>query len=346
MPPPPDATTPISAAAADAAASGAVAPAGSTDAPPGAPPAAAQRRAVADVLVASVLFAACNVAWRFGQGSTIGIVVLRSGIGAVLAWGLLRRRTTTSWREVLRTRVGLVAVVVASVDLIAAATLFRTLDGPMAGLAVACTPAVALLVRDRVGGLAAAAALGSSGAAVLGITLAATDTGSAVTIGWVGVLVAGSFVAVEVASMRTAQLAVEDGADPTAIVLASLVVAGGALAPVAAYQYRDVGWSVLLSALVAAAVVAVLGTIGRILRTAALPAAGVPAVAASTQVTALGTAVGGVVIMGDAFGPIGLVCTALAAGLGAAAVVAGTRWRLARDRSLAAPLDVDLAVTD
>ena len=138
--------------------------------------------------------------------------------------------------------------------------------------------------------------------------------------------------------MRFAQLAVEEGTDATAIVTGTMVVAAVATLPFAVVAESSAGLSTLTSAAVAALVVAVLGTVGRVLRTAALPAAGVPAVAASSQVTALGTAVGGVIFLSDHIDTLGVVCAVLAAGLGAAAVVAGTRYRLRRDLSLADPL--------
>ena len=86
--------------------------------------------------------------------------------------------------------------------------------------------------------------------------------------------------------------------------------------------------------------VAVLGTVGRLFRTAALPAAGVPAVAASSQVTAFGTALGGVLLFSDSFSAVGVLSAVVAAGLGVAAVVAGTRWRLGRDLALAEALEL------
>jgi hypothetical protein len=95
----------------------------------------------------------------------------------------------------------------------------------------------------------------------------------------------------------------------------------------------------LWGAVGAASAVALFGTVGRVLRTAALPAAGVTAVAASSQVAALFTAVGGIVLVGDSVSGISLVATLLAAVLGAAAVVLATRWRLARQPELAAALD-------
>lgn len=51
-----------------------------------------ERRAIVDVLGASVLFAACNVAWRYGGGSTFVIVFGRGALGACLAWMIGRRR--------------------------------------------------------------------------------------------------------------------------------------------------------------------------------------------------------------------------------------------------------------
>ena len=77
------------------------------------------------------------------------------------------------------------------------------------------------------------------------------------------------------------------------------------------------------------------------LRTAALPAAGVPAVAASAQIAALLTAVGGVLLKGDPLSLVSLVCTGFAAVLGATAVIAATRWRLARHPEFSAPLEHD-----
>jgi hypothetical protein len=218
--------------------------------------------------------------------------------------------------------------------------MFRTIDGPVAGLAIACTPAVALLVRDRVGGLAGVAALGSSVAAVVGIAHAAAGPGTISRIGVGAAALAFGFVALEVLSMRFCQLAVEGGADATAIVTGSMFAAAATTLPFALVAESGADRSTLTSAVLAAAVVAVLGTFGRVLRTAALPAAGVPAVAASTQVTALGTALGGVVLFSDLLSPFGVACGLVAAGLGVVAVVASTQWRLARDTTLPRPLEL------
>jgi drug/metabolite transporter (DMT)-like permease len=92
-------------------------------------------------------------------------------------------------------------------------------------------------------------------------------------------------------------------------------------------------------ALGAALAVALFGTVGRVLRTAALPAAGVTAVAASSQINALFTALGGVLLLNDSVTPVSLVCTVLAAALGATAVVAAARWRLSRTPDLGLALD-------
>jgi drug/metabolite transporter (DMT)-like permease len=297
-----------------------------------------ERRAVVDVLGAAALFALCNVAWRYGEGSTIVIVFTRAALGGMLVWAIGRRRGLPGWRQVLRSRMGIAAVVTAGAGMVAAGTMFRTLDGPVAGLALACTPAVAVLVRDRVGGVAALAAIGSSVAAAIGIAHAAAGSDGATEVGWLAVVIAVVFVALEVLSMRFAQLAVEEGTDPTAIVTGTMVVAAVATLPFAVVAEVGADASTLFSAMAAALVVAVLGTLGRVLRTAALPAAGVPAVAASAQVTALGTALGGVLLWSDPLSPVGIVAALVAAGLGVVAVVAGTRWRLSRDIHLADPL--------
>lgn len=293
-----------------------------------------------DVLGSSVLFAVCNVAWRYGEGPTVGVVFVRALLGAGLGWFLIRRKHRPMWRSAFITHNGIVAVVGAGASLVLAGTMFRSLDGPVAGLAIACTPAVAMLVRDRVGGLAGAAAVGSSVAAVMGVVLATSRSGSGADVGWWAVAVAVGFVAVEVISMRSAQLAVEDGVDAIAIVTASMVVAAVATAPFAIVAEVGADSSTWLSAVGAALVVATLGTAGRVLRTEALPSAGVPAVAASTQITALGTAVAGVWLFSDELTAVGVSSAVLAAGLGGLAVAVGTRWRLRRDRSLARALDL------
>ncbi len=299
-----------------------------------------ERRAVVDVIGAAVLFAICNVAWRYGAGSTVVIVFVRAALGSGIAWMIGRRRGLPRWRQALGSRMGIAAVVSAAAGMVAAGTMFRTLDGPVAGLALACTPAVAILVRDRVGGRAALAAVGSSVAAAIGIVHAALGSDEHTHVGVIAIAVAVGFVALEVLSMRFAQLAVEEGTDATAIVTGTMVVAAAALAPFAVVTEARSGVSTLASAAVAALVVATLGTIGRVWRTAALPAAGVPAVAASSQVTALGTAAGGVLLWGDALGWVAALCAAAAASLGIVAVVAGTRWRLERDLRLADALDL------
>ncbi|CAB4607115.1 unannotated protein [freshwater metagenome] len=304
-----------------------------------------QKRAVTDVLVAAVLFAGCNVAWRYGAGPAIGIVGIRVALGAVVAGGIGKRQRAGSWRTPLRIRSGRTAVLISVLGLIAAGTMFRSLDGPLAGLAVACVPAVALLVRDRSGPLATAAALGSSLIAIVGLTAAAGGVGPD-SVSWAAAASAVIFVGLEVASLRTSEIAVEDGLNPTAIVTASMVVGAIFLFPVSIVMGLLRDPSTLWSAAAAALAVALFGTIGRVLRTAALPAAGVPAVAASSQVNALFTAIGGVLIVGDDASIPSLVCTAMAAVLGATAVVSATRWRLRRDPELGDALDVVAAHPD
>jgi hypothetical protein len=298
----------------------------------------ASRRAVAYVVTASVLFAACNVAWRFGSGSTTAVVAFRAGLGAAVGWLITRRQGADRWTTALRSSSARWAVLSSAAALLAAGTMFRSLDGPLAAMALACTPAVALALRDRVGPLAALAAAGSSLAAIVGLAVAArSGTGG---IGWTEVAAAVLFVGLEVWSMRAGQLAVEEGVDPASLVTATMVVAAVALGPFAVVDSVQDSGAALASAVVAAFVVAALGTVGRVLRVSAMPAAGVASVAAASQITALGTAVGGVVVLGDDVSIVSLVCTAIAAVLGALAVVVASSWRLRRDARLAAPLHV------
>ena len=296
-----------------------------------------ERRAVTDVLVASVLFGGCNIAWRYGSGPAIGVVGFRAAIGAVVALVIARRQGADSWVAPLRVRSGRWAVALAVVGLVAAGTMFRSLDGPLAGLAVACIPAVALLVRDRSGKVAVAAALGSSLAAVVGLTVATGGNGvESVSIG--AALLVVAFIAIDVATMRVSEVAVMEGVDPIAIV-SSTMICGAVLLPPGLMFGAFRAPSAIWGALGAALAVALLGTIGRVLRTAALPAAGVTATAASSQINALVTAAGGIVLFSDPLSITSLVCTVLAAALGATAVIAAARWRLARRPELADVLD-------
>lgn len=296
-----------------------------------------EQRAVLDVLTASVLFGGCNIAWRFGSGPAIGVVGYRAALGAIVAVVISRRWDGASWISSLRVRSGRVAVLVSIAGLVAAGTMFRVLDGPLAGLALACTPAVALLVRDRSGRIAVAAALGSSIAAVIGLAVAAGD-GGVDSVTWAGALAAVAFIGIEVVSLRTVEIAVEDEVDPLAIVSATMIGGTIILLPLGLAFGAARDPSTLWSALAAALAVAVFGTVGRVLRTAALPAAGVTATAASSQINALVTAIGGVILFSDEISPVSIVCTLVAAVLGATAVIAAARWRLSRDPTLGAVL--------
>ena len=287
--------------------------------------------------MASVLFGACNVAWRFGSGPAIGVVGFRALIGAFVAASISRRRGAPSWTSPLRVRSGRWAVALSVVGLVAAGTMFRMLDGPLAGLAVACIPAVALLVRDRSGRLAVLAALGSSLAAVIGLTIASGDGVGRVT--WGAALLVVAFIAIDVSTMRLSEIAVLDGVDPAAIVSSTMLCGAVVLLPAGLIYGVARDPASLWGALGAGLAVAVLGTIGRVLRTEALPSAGVTATAASSQVNALVTAIGGIVVFGDVMSIASIVCTIVAAGLGATAVVVAARWRLQRRPDLAAALD-------
>lgn len=281
-----------------------------------------------------MLFAGCNIAWRYGSGPALGIVGIRVAVGGVIATLIGRRQRAGSWTTPMRVRSGRRAVIISVLGLIAAGTMFRSLDGPLAGLAVACVPAVALLVRDRSGRLATAAALGSSLVAVIGLLAAAGGVGRD-SVSVTAAICAVCFVALEVASLRTSELAVEEGLHPTSIVAASMIVGAIVLLPftLVLNVLHDPGS--LWGAVGAALAVAVFGTVGRVLRTAALPAAGVTAVAASSQVAALFTALGGIVLVGDSLSTTSLAATLVAAVLGAVAVVLATRWRLTRQPGLA-----------
>ena len=296
-----------------------------------------ERRAVGDVIVSSMLFGGCNIAWRYGTGPAIGIVGYRMAIGAVIAVFIARWRGGGTWLDPLRVRSGRIAVVSSIAGLVAAGTMFRALDGPLAGLALACTPAVALLVRDRSGRVAVTAALGSSAAAIVGLTVAAGDGGVA-SVSWADAGIAVVFVGIDLFTLRALEVAVTERVDPMAIVSSTMIGGALLLLPFGLLLGAARDTDALGGALGAALAIALFGTVGRILRAAALPAAGVTAMAASSQMIALVTAAGGVVLFADRVTMVSAVCTAVAATLGAVAVVAGARWRLRRDPALGASL--------
>jgi drug/metabolite transporter (DMT)-like permease len=152
-------------------------------------------------------------------------------------------------------------------------------------------------------------------------------------------LTAVVFVGIEVWSLRTSELAVEGGINPTTIVVSTMVLGSIVLLPfgliLGTLQQPWTIWGALGAALA----VALFGTIGRVLRTAALPATGIAAVAASAQITALFTALGGVILVNDSVSLMSLLCTLIAAGMGATAVIAAAHWRLRRQPDLGLALD-------
>ena len=296
-----------------------------------------ERRAVFDVLISALLFAACNIAWRFGDGVALGVIAFRALFGAAVAALLGWRVKGASWRQPLQTKNGIIAVVISVLGLVAAGTMFRTLDGPLAGLALAALPAVALLVRDRSGRLATYCALGSSVAAIVGLLIAIEGESHSLT--WTAAGLAVAFVAIDVAGMRTTEIAMEDGIHPSAFVTCVMVCSTVVLMPLALVTGSFGDSSVIFGSIGAALAVAIFGTVGRLLRAESLPAAGVAATAASTQINALATAIGGIVIFSDEISLASLVATLVAAALGATAVVAAAHWRLSRNPELALPLE-------
>jgi len=310
----------------------------SFDRPATAGPKRSERRAVADIVLAAVLFGGCNVAWRYGAGPAIGIVGFRALLGAGIAVIITRRLDAGVWTDAMRTREGRTAVLISAAGLVAAGTMFRTLDGQLAALALACTPAVALLLRERSGTVSVVAALGSSAAAIAGLGFAVTDSGVA-TLTRGGVIAAIVFIAFEVSSIRTTEIAVERGVHPAAIVSATMIIGSIVLVPVGVVFGAIRSPSTIASALGAAFVVALFGTIGRVLRSAAVPVAGVMATTASAQLTALVTAVGGIVLLGDALHVGSASMAAIAAVFGVVAVVSAARWRLAHRPQLAEAIE-------
>lgn len=296
-----------------------------------------ERRAVFDVLLSALLFASCNIAWRFGDGEALGVIAFRAVFGALVAALLGWRVKGASWRQPLQTKNGIIAVVISVIGLVAAGTMFRILDGPLAGLALAALPAVALLVRDRSGRTATLCALGSSIAAAIGLIIAIE--GDSHSLSWAAASLAVFFVAIDVAGMRTTEIAMEEGIHPSAFVTCVMVCSSIVLMPLALVTGSLGDTSVIFGSIGAAAAVAVFGTVGRLLRAESLPAAGVAATAASTQINALATAVGGIVIFSDEISLPSLVATLVAAALGATAVVSAAHWRLRRNPELALPLE-------
>lgn len=270
-------------------------------------------RIPAMVLGAAALFGLCNVAWRFGEGSAATLAATRAAAGLLLfSPVVIRVLWSGALVRALRDATGLAACLLSGATLWAAALMFRSIPGPAAAATIALLPVVTLLVGRLVG------TRRTPRRAILAMAVATTAALFAATPVHLtrGLLVPVLlFLAVEVASLLVAERARQRHE-------ASTLVMGGLLLGAVPAPLLWAGMPVAESGLWAAGAVAVLGTLGRLLKSHTQATVSAAVVGSSTQVTALVTALGGVALFADA-----LTAPRLAALLvGAAAASAAVWW--------------------
>lgn len=274
------------------------------------------------VLAAAVAFAVCNVVWRFGEGDTLPIVMQRSLIGLLLVgpvlWHAFR---TDALRAVGSDKWAMLAVLAEACSLVATAFMLRGMTGPVVALVLAITPVLLLLPTKLLAGVLSRQALPY---VVLTVVLA---SGAAISggLGPVSARVLGlgatwlflrmvSIIALEHARARHTS---------SVLIASGMLVAAIGTAVVNAAAGTVTSWSV--NGLIVAIVVAVLGTAAKMLQTYSLPHLGSVVTSTTSQVGALLTAIGGVLVFQDPLSPRAAVLSLLAAAAAVRATILASR---------------------
>ncbi len=224
-------------------------------------------------------------------------------------------------RAVASDRWGVAAVVAGGFTLVASGFLFRLLPGPQAGLVIAIVPALLLLPSRVLTGRSLNRALPFVLVSVLSAA-AVPLTGGVGQMSTQNVFVACWFVTSSMAAKLTLEQArlrhgswilVATGIAVGTVGTALVVVAGS----------PSVTWS--SADLTVAVVIAVLGTLGRVLQTFSLPHLGSVVTSTASQVTAAITAVGGVLLFADVVSTQAVALGLVAAAAAVAATVLASR---------------------
>jgi drug/metabolite transporter (DMT)-like permease len=277
-------------------------------------------KAVASVVAAAVVFGLGNLAFRIGEGDAIAVAAHRCLVGAVLLAPVcfrVRRRSGVS--AVLVDRNTSIAMLITGCTMVVSAVVLRTLTGPQAGLAIAIIPLIVLSVRRFF--------VQHKPAPLVPLSICITAAAAAAATGGLGELSPFKIAllvlflaanAAEVISMERARQST-----PATVVVVGGLVVGAALALVLSLAMSA---NLVLSpaAFLAAGLVGLAGTVGRSMRGYAMLYLGSAVTSSTSQIAALITAVGGVVLFHDELEVMGMLLGLLAA-FSALVAVLGTR---------------------
>lgn len=251
---------------------------------------------VSAILGAAALLTACNVIWRYADGNPLALAFERAAFGLIFVTPLLIRAFRDGRaRAALRDPVAIVAIIFSGITLFTTTTMFRWLTGPQAALVIATTPALLLIPAHFL-------SKARPGKAIVWVVISVLAAAFAATSGGLGhlstsaIIAACAFWCAEMTALLSAERA---RARHQATVLISLGIAAGTIGGgiVLAVAWPDHAF--YLSGTLAAVAVATLGTIGRTLRQFALPHLGSVVTSTSSQLIAVGTAIGGVALLND-----------------------------------------------
>lgn len=282
--------------------------------------------AVGCLVTSSLFFAICNTAWRFGHGSAFALAGQRALVGViffapVLVLGLRNGKVAA----LVRDPVAVAAVIASGSTMPAVATIFRWMTGPQAALVLAVTPVsiivCGVLVYRR------------SPRALMPVLVSVIAAATAASVGGLGsfsskqLIAAGAFVVLDTNSMMLIERA-RQRHDAMLIVAGGMVA--GAVGCYGVFLVFQPSGSIAISGVVAASIVGIFGTSARALRAHALPHIGSAVTYSSAQMTAVGTAVGGIIVFSDSIGPLSAALGLVAAAASLVATVIAARPSLAQ----------------
>lgn len=272
------------------------------------------------VIGAATLFGICNVAWRFGDGSVAMMAATRSAAGLVLFTPLVVQVSRSgAFRRIVRDPTALAACLLSGLTVWTIGFLLRSIPGPAAAAAIGVLPVFVLLLGHLVGSRRTTP---KALTAMCVATTAALVAAGPIAMSWGIALPVALFMGAEGASLLVAEAA-RRRHDSTALVMGGLIL-GALPAP-----FLITSTSVASTGLAAALAVALLGTAGRLMRGRAQGSISAAVVGSGTQVTALVTALGGVVLFADDLSATRLVALLV----GATAATAAVLWSAPAERT-------------
>lgn len=311
---------------------------------------AASTKAFLAVLLASVMWAICNVAWRYGEGNTLALAGQRALVGALFFSPVIARASRDGRMiAALRDKLAVGAMLTGGAILPFNATVLRNLTSPQVALISAVTPALLLitgrLLRERnrksdpttPSGASSKRSKRSMRSGTFAVLVSVVAACGAAVSGGLGHFAAIGLLAATFAVMLESLNAIfseHARARHDATVLVSGAMLVGAIGSYTTFAAVHPSAGVATSGLLVATLIGVLATSGRALRTHALPHLGAAVAYSARDVEALLTALGGIVLLGDA---IDLVSGILVIAAAAASLVAMTQVVRAERAAMAAP---------